>query len=264
MNESEYERIESEIACDTSPVGIDAKKTHVLILSKLESIEKRLDAIEDGRAPIQQGTKEIALGGLAGATDAFDEEVSRLAERGVDVDARLRSTIGLVEKLTEPGVIDALEKIVQRMEAIEPLTEVATHANDVIAAGTDIFDEEIARCAERGIDVDSAMRNGIAAILYLGQRISTSELESLGTLLRSDVLHPSAVDVVGRMGCALVAAANAPRGSVGPVGAFSKLGDRDAKRSTAFLLEFAKQFGAALDGNGTDCNTHTNGGMSHG
>lgn len=43
---SQFEAIAKEIHSDTSPVGIDAKKTHILILQKLISIEKRLDKIE--------------------------------------------------------------------------------------------------------------------------------------------------------------------------------------------------------------------------
>ena len=38
--------IAKEIHSETSPVGIDAKKTHVLILAKLLELEKRLDNIE--------------------------------------------------------------------------------------------------------------------------------------------------------------------------------------------------------------------------
>ena len=38
--------IEREIASDDSPVGIDAKKTHVLILFKLQEIERRLATLE--------------------------------------------------------------------------------------------------------------------------------------------------------------------------------------------------------------------------
>jgi len=41
-----YERIESEIGDAASPVGIDAKKTHVLILYRLECLERRLAALE--------------------------------------------------------------------------------------------------------------------------------------------------------------------------------------------------------------------------
>lgn len=42
----EYERIARLIESDASPVGIDAKKTHVLILHKLTEIERRLDRLE--------------------------------------------------------------------------------------------------------------------------------------------------------------------------------------------------------------------------
>lgn len=41
-----YATIEQEIASDQSPVGIDAKKTHVIILHKLAQIEARLARIE--------------------------------------------------------------------------------------------------------------------------------------------------------------------------------------------------------------------------
>lgn len=48
MTEKErYESIAKEIHSDTSPVGIDAKKTHILILQKLINIEERLKRIEN-------------------------------------------------------------------------------------------------------------------------------------------------------------------------------------------------------------------------
>ena len=40
-----YEEIAKVIHSDESPVGIDAKKTHILILYKLSQIEKRLEKI---------------------------------------------------------------------------------------------------------------------------------------------------------------------------------------------------------------------------
>ena len=47
MTEKEqYEAIAEQIHSDTSPVGIDAKKTHILILQKLMDIEKRLNSLE--------------------------------------------------------------------------------------------------------------------------------------------------------------------------------------------------------------------------
>jgi hypothetical protein len=41
-----YRAIEKEIASAESPVGIDAKKTHVMILHQLRVIEERLARIE--------------------------------------------------------------------------------------------------------------------------------------------------------------------------------------------------------------------------
>ncbi len=46
IDEKSYEEIAELIHSDKSPVGIDAKKTHILILHKLMEIEKRLDVLE--------------------------------------------------------------------------------------------------------------------------------------------------------------------------------------------------------------------------
>jgi len=45
--EDEYKRILEQIKSDDSPVGIDAGKTHVIILHKLIEIERRLEALEN-------------------------------------------------------------------------------------------------------------------------------------------------------------------------------------------------------------------------
>ncbi len=46
-----YEAIENEIASDSSPVGIDAKKTHIMILHQLREIDERLRRIEESLEP---------------------------------------------------------------------------------------------------------------------------------------------------------------------------------------------------------------------
>ncbi len=47
VNKEMFNAIAKEIHSDKSPVGIDAKKTHVLILEKLIQLEKRLERIEN-------------------------------------------------------------------------------------------------------------------------------------------------------------------------------------------------------------------------
>jgi len=46
INQENYKEIEEFIFSEESPVGIDAKKTHILIIQKLIEIEKRLNALE--------------------------------------------------------------------------------------------------------------------------------------------------------------------------------------------------------------------------
>lgn len=46
IDESTYQEIAKVIHSDKSPVGIDAKKTHILILNKLQEITDRLERIE--------------------------------------------------------------------------------------------------------------------------------------------------------------------------------------------------------------------------
>ena len=41
-----YDKIAGEIHSDSSPVGIDAKKTHILILQMLMEINERQDRLE--------------------------------------------------------------------------------------------------------------------------------------------------------------------------------------------------------------------------
>ena len=46
ISKETYKEIEKVISSDKSPVGIDAKKTHIIIISKLIEIEKRLERLE--------------------------------------------------------------------------------------------------------------------------------------------------------------------------------------------------------------------------
>ncbi len=54
----EYERIAEAIHSEKSPVGIDAKHTHILILYKLGQIEKRLKALEKKAEGSDKSSKE--------------------------------------------------------------------------------------------------------------------------------------------------------------------------------------------------------------
>ncbi len=46
IDDEEYQAIAAEISSDSSPVGIDAKKTHVIVIQMLREIQERLDRLE--------------------------------------------------------------------------------------------------------------------------------------------------------------------------------------------------------------------------
>ena len=46
IDQKTFDEIAEVIHSDNSPVGIDAKKTHILILNKLQEITERLKLIE--------------------------------------------------------------------------------------------------------------------------------------------------------------------------------------------------------------------------
>ena len=46
VDDDKKKEIGNAITSEDSPVGIDAKKTHIIIINKLVEIEKRLDALE--------------------------------------------------------------------------------------------------------------------------------------------------------------------------------------------------------------------------
>ncbi len=55
IDKERLDQIAELIHSDESPVGIDVKKTHVLIIHKLCQIEERLAALEEDRCSEESG-----------------------------------------------------------------------------------------------------------------------------------------------------------------------------------------------------------------
>jgi hypothetical protein len=49
ISKESFEKIAKLIHSDTSPVGIDAKKTHIIIIDKLNEILERLEKLESAQ-----------------------------------------------------------------------------------------------------------------------------------------------------------------------------------------------------------------------
>ncbi|MEL6988448.1 MAG: hypothetical protein AAGK97_11545 [Bacteroidota bacterium] len=56
MNRELYQKLEQEIHSDASPVGIDAKKTHIMILAQLDAIQQSLQSLHSKIDNLEKGS----------------------------------------------------------------------------------------------------------------------------------------------------------------------------------------------------------------
>tara|TARA_B100000809_G_scaffold68994_1_gene66206 strand:- start:113 stop:295 length:183 start_codon:yes stop_codon:yes gene_type:complete len=56
IDEKTYNKIAQTIHSDNSPVGIDAKKTHILILKALSDLNEKVDRLENEIADLKRNS----------------------------------------------------------------------------------------------------------------------------------------------------------------------------------------------------------------
>lgn len=243
--QEDYDRLERLIESADSPVGIDARKAHVIILHKLEQLEKRereLDRLLDRVTLLEERIPDAA----AMTADILDEEIRRLREEGVDPEARVAALRRLLVKATEPGVLEALGVLADAAPALSEIAVMAERLPDFAALAADGFDEAYRDLEHRGIDMEAGVRRGMEAVLRLSQLIDAHHLDAMEQLLSSSILDPETLAVISRMADALKESRGQPPERVGPMGLVRALRDPDVQRATGFLVTFARKLGASL------------------
>lgn len=223
------------------------------VLAALARIEERLDRLEARLdEPLSVASEVPAT--VATAVDGLDETIGRLAERGVDVDRRVREVIALTEKLTDPATLEALSNAL----------DLATTLPDTAATVADMVDGAIAQMSEAGIDVDERAR----IVAQVAERLTAPEalevlretfahVDAIGRLLRSGIFAPGAVDVVDRAAGALAQMDVEGARPVGPFGALRALSDPCIQRSLGAAIEFGRRFGRTVNARDKDGNVTT-------
>jgi hypothetical protein len=145
----------------------------------------------------------------------------------------------------------SVDRLNERLDRVEALLARLEGAPGMVAMFVDILDEWARDVTAQGIEIDRSLAQGLHAALWLGQRVSETELERLGILLRSDVLEPHALAVVGKTGKALAECHETACGRgepelLGPLGLLKALRDPDVQRSLGFLVNVARRFGKQL------------------
>jgi hypothetical protein len=146
-----------------------------------------------------------------------------------------------------------LETIEQRTRAIadvaeglRPLIALAQQAPAFVAVLMDSFDEAVRTASDQGLDLERGLLNGAEAALRFGATMDADRVRELDALLRSGVLAPSTLRVVGELGRALAETAAAPPTAPGVFGLLKAIGQPDVQRALGFLVTFAERFGRRL------------------
>lgn len=153
-------------------------------IDRLDARLERLEHTLGQMAPVMEQVPAL----VATATDMMDAMAQRAAARGIDLDARLHESLALTERLTEPEVLGALGRIVERVDQLEPLVVAATQAPAAVAAATDMADAFARSAAERGIDLDARLQ---ASVDVLERVTAPKTLAALGKMAdHAEALEP--------------------------------------------------------------------------
>ena len=136
--------------------------------------------------------------------------------------------------------------IAEVTESLRPFMTLAQQAPAFVAILMDSFDEAMRTANDKGIDVERGLLNGAEAVLRFGATMDAEKVRELDALLKSGVLAPGTLRIIGELARALTDTAAAPPASAGVLGLLKALGQPDVQRALGFLVTFAERFGRRL------------------
>ena len=249
-------------AASAQGIDVDARLRASLALAERMSAPETVEALLSltDKLPLLAESAALAEqlpGMVAGMVDTVDGLVARAAAEGIDVDARIKASLSLVETATRPETLATLEKLTTKLEDIAPMLELVDQAPGAIAGMVDTLDGLAMRLSAQGINVDERIHLLLAAaekltdpsIVGLLQKVlerSDDLTRLVDTLLESGIFEETAVQVVGFSGQALSDSKLSNPAPVGAWGAMTSLSDPDVQRALGFALQFARSFGRLI------------------
>lgn len=134
------------------------------LLDRIDALEQAVTTLAD---TIQQAPAVMAMAG-----DMVDEAWRMAAAQGIDLEARARTGLRLLNKLTEPQVVSQFEQMLA----------LAHQAPGLVAMLGDMADEAYRDAAAAGLDIEAVAATGISfgRALVAAQTMPTQPLGPLG------------------------------------------------------------------------------------
>ena len=162
----------------------------------------------------------------------------------------IAASMHTVEQVSADATLQTVEQrtraIAEVVESLRPLMAFAQQAPAFVAVLMDSFDEAMRAANDNGIDVERGLLNGAEAALRFGATMDAEKVRELDALLKSGVLAPGTLRIIGELGRALTETAAAPPSTAGALGLLKALGQPDVQRALGFLVTFAERFGRRL------------------
>lgn len=208
--------------------GVRAPEKGQDLAATLERIDARLARLEQALAPVVElGSQGSAV--VATAVDVFDDHAARLG----DIEARVQSSVDVLERLTRP----------QTMASLRQLVDIAESAPKLVAVLADVLDETMAEAAEEGLELHRIVGDAKRLAMNLLRLTTSPELEALTT---SGMLDPRALRLLGMVARATAEADADEPPRVSMLGMVRALGDADVQRSMGFALRIMSGLGRSL------------------
>jgi hypothetical protein len=115
----------TELAPPAAPAAPPSPETLAALAGRLERL---LDTLEPAAGLLQDAPNMVAI-----AVDTADAFIRDGRAHGIDVDARLRDTVRLVERLTHPDTVRQLHTLLDRLPALAALAPLVDQAPGVLA-----------------------------------------------------------------------------------------------------------------------------------
>lgn len=208
-------------------------------------LENLLDRVETLSATLEQAPNMVSM-----AADTVDNIISAAAANGIDVEQRLRISLELLERLTEPKTAATLTTLMDNMDKLEAMLE---QGPGVIAMALDTVDDMYRGTISLGINPEAVVKRTIDAASSLADLVQSDEVKAL---MESGMLDPRTLTTLGHAATALVESRDQQR-KIGPVGLLQALGDPSVQYTLGFLITFGQRFGQSLSAIDSNNNGHS-------
>jgi hypothetical protein len=209
----------------------------------LNRLLDRIGALEQAVTVLAETVRQ-APGMVAMVTDIVDETYREARASGTDLEQQFEGGLALLRQLTEPRTVAVLSRLIERLDTLEPLLDIAEQAPATAAMVVDIVDDAYRQAKAAGVDLDTVLHKGAETAARLGAVVCSAEFDAV---MDSGVLEPKTLRVIGSAGQALATSQQATPKPVGLLGALGALRDPEVRKALGFAVTFAKQFGRALE-----------------